>query len=70
MGEGMLRFIIMAVLSTLVFAPFQSMQRRRNSVCMSIDIALKNQPAIRAAQENVNDGRAARRRRYPLLTSG
>ena len=52
------RFIIMAVLSTLVFAlsPIHA-ETPKLSLHDCIDIALKNQPAIRAAQENVNAGR-------------
>ena len=57
MGEGMRRLIIMAVLvlSTLVFAlsPIHA-ETPKLSLHDCIYIALKNQPAIRAAQENVN----------------
>ena len=58
MGESMRRLIIMAVLSTLVFAlsPIHA-ETPKLSLHDCIDIALKNQPAIRAAQENVNAGR-------------
>ena len=54
----MRRFIIMVVLSTLVFAlsPIHA-ETPKFSLHDCIDIALKNQPAIRAAQENVNAGR-------------
>jgi outer membrane protein len=57
MGESMRRLIIMAVLSTLVFAlsPIHA-ETPKLSLHDCIDIALKNQPAIRAAQENVNAG--------------
>jgi outer membrane protein len=54
----MRRLIIMAFLLTLVFAlsPIYA-ETPKLSLHDCIDIALKNQPAIRAAQENVNAGR-------------
>lgn len=52
------RFIIVTVLSTLVIAlsPIYA-ETPKLSLHDCIDIALKNQPAIKAAQENVNAGR-------------
>jgi TolC family type I secretion outer membrane protein len=54
----MRRFIIMVVLSTLVFAlsPIHA-ETAKLGLHDCIDIALKNQPAIRVAQENVYAGR-------------
>jgi outer membrane protein TolC len=57
-----------AVLSTLVFdlSPIHA-ETPKLSLHDCIDIALKNQPAIRAAQENVNAGRGRETQRDLLL---